>query len=71
MMHTGPSCCSILTDKTSSELFKRVIAITKDHFLDNIVLGFFFEACEADLVAYLDKETKEMMIMALETMKTS
>lgn len=70
MMKTGPTTYSRIQDSTAARLFKKVVSITKEQFLDSIVLDFFFEACEADLVEFLDAETKELMLMALETMKS-
>lgn len=71
MMHTGASVIPQLPDSVAANLFKKVVNITKNHFIDDLVLGFYFEACEANLADSLDKETKELMLMALETMKSS
>ena len=66
MYKTGPDCYRLLDENTSLRLFSRVVSIAKSQFLNDLVVDFFFEACDTNLAAQMDSETIEAMLMCLE-----
>jgi hypothetical protein len=71
MYKTGPDCYRLLDEQTSLRLFSRVIAIAKSQFMNDLVVDFFFEACDSGLASQIDSETIEAMLMVLECIESS